>query len=47
MKWLRTAVGIAAGLANIWANGASGKQVAVSAGLAAIGAVTHITSKDK
>ena len=46
MKWLRTVVGIAAGGANLWANGTNWKQVLMSLAIAALGVVTHVTSVD-
>jgi len=46
MKWLRSVAGIVAGVLNLLANGASAKQLLLSAGLAALGVVTHATSVD-
>jgi hypothetical protein len=45
MKWLRTAIGIGLAVVNVYANGVTFKQMLVSAGLAAFGAVTHLTSR--
>jgi hypothetical protein len=44
MTWLRTIAGLAAGAANSFANGTSGKQILLSALLAAMGIVSHLTS---
>jgi hypothetical protein len=46
MKWLRSLAGVGAGALNLLANGYGWKQVLVSAGLAALGIVTHLTSND-
>ena len=43
--WLRSVIGIAAGGANLFANGMNWKQVLVSLGIAGLGVVSHLTSQ--
>ncbi|HEX4715063.1 MAG TPA: hypothetical protein VH164_09075 [Ktedonobacteraceae bacterium] len=42
--WLRTVFGIAAGGLNLFANGTRWPQVALSAAVAGLGVVSHLTS---
>jgi hypothetical protein len=46
MKWLRSILGVAVGVTNTIANGTSPKQLLLSILFAALGIVTHVTSKD-
>lgn len=42
--WLRSVAGIATGALNLYANGHSLPQILVSAGIAAIGVFSHLSS---
>lgn len=42
-KWLRTALGVAAGIANLIANGMNWKQALLSTALAGFGIISHLT----
>lgn len=46
MKWLRSITGIALAVMNTIANGTSPKQLGISVLMAALGVVTHATSKE-
>jgi len=44
MTWLRSLFGIGTGALNLLANGHNWKQVLLSAGVAGLGVVSHLTS---
>jgi len=47
MTWLRSLFGIGTGALNLLANGHNWKQVLLSAGVAGLGVVSHLTSTSR